>query len=79
MCRSGNTALQAQGKDSLINGFGVHSRSLQTSASGSSSSSRPHQLAPPLTVADPGGVRGVQMHPPFEGLPSRVLSKSAQT
>ena len=26
-----------------------------------------------------GGVRGVQMHPPFEGLPSRVLSKSAQT
>ena len=26
------------------------------------------------TVADPGGVRGVQMHPPFEGLPSRVLS-----
>ena len=20
-----------------------------------------------------GGVRGVQMHPPFEGLPSRVL------
>ena len=29
------------------------------------------------SVADPGGVRGVQMHPPFEGLPSRVLSKSA--
>ena len=23
-------------------------------------------------VADPGGVRGVQMHPPFQGLPSRV-------
>ena len=50
MCRSGNTALQAQGKDSLITGFGVHSQSLQTSASGSSSSSRPHQLAPPLRV-----------------------------
>ena len=31
------------------------------------------------TVVDPGGERGVQMHPPFEGLPSRVLSKSAQT
>ena len=29
-------------------------------------------------VADPGGVKGVQMHPPFEGLPLRVLSKSAQ-
>ena len=26
-----------------------------------------------------GGVRGVQMRPPFEGLPSRVLSNSAQT
>ena len=26
-----------------------------------------------------GGVRGVQMYPPFEGLPSLVLSKSAQT
>ena len=26
-----------------------------------------------------GGGRGVQMHPPFEGLPSRVLSKPAQT
>ena len=26
-----------------------------------------------------GGVRGVQIHPPFEGLPSRVLSKPAQT
>ena len=26
-----------------------------------------------------GGVRGVQMHPPFEGLPSRILSKPAQT
>ena len=26
-----------------------------------------------------GGVRGVQMHPPFEGLPSRALSKCAQT
>ena len=32
-----------------------------------------------ISVADPGGVRGVQMHPPFEGLPSRVLSKCAQT
>ena len=32
-----------------------------------------------LSVADPGGVRGVQMHPPFEGLPSRILSKFAQT
>ena len=50
MCRSGNTALQAQERDSLITGFGVHSRSLQTSASGSSSSSHPHQLAPPLRV-----------------------------
>ena len=28
-----------------------------------------------LPVADPGGVRGVKMHPPFEGLPSRVLSE----
>ena len=34
---------------------------------------------PTYAVADPGGVRGVQMHPPFEGLPLRVLSKSAQT
>ena len=25
-----------------------------------------------------GGGRGVQMHPPFEGLPSHVLSKPAQ-
>ena len=32
-----------------------------------------------LTVADPGGGKGVEMHPPFEGLPSHVLSKSAQT
>ena len=30
-------------------------------------------------MADPGGVRGVQMNPPIEGLPLRVLSKSAQT
>ena len=33
-------------------------------------------------VADPGGgggVRGCKCTPPFEGLPSRVLSKSAQT
>ena len=30
-----------------------------------------HQLD---TVVDSGGVRGVQMHPPFEELPSRVLS-----
>ena len=38
-----------------------------------------------VSVVDPGGVRGggggggVQMHPPFGGLSSRVLSKSAQT
>ena len=32
-----------------------------------------------FTVADPGGIRGVQMHPPFEDLLLRVLSKSAQT
>ena len=31
-----------------------------------------------FSVADPGGVRG-EMHPPFEGLPSRVLSKCVQT
>ena len=31
------------------------------------------------TVANLGKVRGVQMHPPFEGLLLRVLSKSAQT
>ena len=32
-----------------------------------------------LAVADSGGVRGVQIYPPFEGLPLHVLSKSAQT
>ena len=67
---SGNCTLQKQG---LLEGSSSQKQHFMLAKHISRHSKR--AIA---TVVDPGGVRGVQMHPPFEGLPSRVLSTSVQ-